>query len=356
MLISPDRLQNVVEAILTGGGSTAEEAEIVASHLVRANLTGHDSHGVGMVPAYVFIQHMDLLKPNTSVKLLSDDGAILRFDGGRGYGQVVAREAMVQTIERAKETGIALMSLANAHHIGRVGTYGEQALAAGMVSIHFVNVVDHSPLVAPFRGSDARFGTNPICIAVPGGNKTENILLDMATSKVALGKVRVAMNKGEHVAPGTLLDKTGAPSSDPSVMFEEPRGALLTIGAHKGYGLAFMAEVLAGVLTGGGTIQPGNERHNSIINHMIAIVIDPSRLGDRQWMASEIDAMVDYFKASPAQNPDEPVLSPGDPERISEADRRANGIPIDDTTWGEIKEAAKANGIDAAAFEAMVAG
>lgn len=347
MLIAPDKLQKVVEAILMGGGSTAEEAELVAWHLVRANLTGHDSHGVGMVPAYVFIQHMDLLKPNTNVKLVKDDGAILRFDGGRGYGQIVARQAMEQTIARAKETGLALMSLANAHHIGRVGTYGEQALAAGMVSIHFANVVDHSPLVAPFRGSDSRFGTNPICIAVPGGEKTDDILLDMATSKVALGKVRVAMNKGEQVAPDTLLDKTGQPTTDPGVMFDEPRGALLAIGAHKGYGLAFMAEVLAGVLTGGGTIQPGNKRHNSIINHMLAIVIDPARLGDGDWMRAEIDAMVDYFKASPEQTPGVPVLSPGDPERIMEAERRANGIPIDETTWGEIVEVAKANGVSA---------
>jgi len=354
MLISPEKLKKVVEAVLMGGGSTAGEADIVATHLVRANLTGHDSHGVGMVPAYVFIQHMDLLKPNTSVKLVKDDGAILRFDGGRGYGQVVAREAMDQTIERAKDTGIALMALANAHHIGRVGTYGEQALAAGMVSIHFANVVDHSPLVAPFRGTDSRFGTNPICIAVPGGNKTDDILLDMATSKVALGKVRVALNKGEEVEPDTLLDKTGAPTRDPAVMFEEPRGALLAIGAHKGYGLAFMVEVLAGVLTGGGTIQPGNERHNSIINHMFAIVIDPGRLGDREWMRSEIDAMVSYFKASPEQTPGVPVLSPGDAERISEAACRVNGIEIDDKTWSEIVEVAKANGVSAEQIEGMV--
>lgn len=354
MLISPEKLKKVVEAVLMGGGSSAGEADIVATHLVRANLTGHDSHGVGMVPAYVFIQHMDLLKPNTSVELVKDDGAILRFDGGRGYGQVVAREAMDQTIERAKDTGIALMSLANAHHIGRVGTYGEQALAAGMVSIHFANVVDHSPLVAPFGGTDSRFGTNPICIAVPGGNKTDDILLDMATSKVALGKVRVAMNKDEQMEPDTLLDKTGAPTTDPAVMFEEPRGALLAIGAHKGYGLAFMAEVLAGVLTGGGTIQPANKRHNSIINHMFAIVIDPGRLGDREWMRSEIDAMVDYFKASPEQTPGVPVLSPGDAERISEAERRASGIEVDDKTWSEIVEAAKANGVSEEQIEGMV--
>ena len=162
MLIAHDKLQRIVQSIVEGTGSKAEEAQIVASHLVRANLTGHDSHGVGMIPMYVLIHMMGNLKPNTPARLVSDEGSILRFDGDRGYGQRVAREAMAKGIERAKETGLALVSLANSHHIGRVGTYGEQALAEGLISIHFVNVVDHAPLVAPFRGSDARYGTNPV--------------------------------------------------------------------------------------------------------------------------------------------------------------------------------------------------
>ena len=356
MLIGPDKLHKIVRQIIEAGGSAPEEADIVTSHLVRANLTGHDSHGVGMVPAYIFILQMGLLKPNTPVRLVDDHGSILRFEGDRGYGQRVAREAMAQGIERAKQNGLALVSLANAHHIGRVGTYGEQALAEGLISLHFVNVVDHSPLVAPFRGADARFGTNPVCIAVPGGDTAEPVLLDMATSKIALGKVRVMMNKGEDVPDDTLLDKHGEPTNDPKVMFDEPRGALLAIGEHKGYGLAFMCELLAGVMTGGGTIQPGNERHNSIINHMMAVIVDPAKLVDQTWMRKEIDAVVDYFLASPAQNQDEPVLKPGDPERLLEAERRAGGIPIDDTTWGEIVQAGEAVGFGKDKIEAVVNG
>lgn len=356
MLIAHDKLHTIVQGIVEANGSEPEEAEIVASHLVRANLTGHDSHGVGMIPMYVLIRMMDNLKPNTPARLVSDEGAILRFEGDRGYGQRVAREAMAAGIARAKETGIALVSLANSHHIGRVGTYGEMAIEAGLVSLHFVNVVDHAPLVAPFRGTDSRYGTNPICIAIPGGDTSEPILCDMATSKIALGKVRVAMNKGEQVEDATLLDKHGVPTNDPSVMFVEPRGALLAIGAHKGYALAFMCELLAGVLTGGGTIQPGNERHNSIINHMFAVIVDPAKLVDLPWMRREIDAVVEYFLASPAQNADEPVLKPGDPERISEADRRANGIEIDETTWKEIVEMGEASGYGQDKIDAVLAG
>ena len=355
MLIDHTRLHRIVEGILRAGGSDADEAEIVAAHLVRANLTGHDSHGVGMIPAYVAIRQMGLLHPNTPARLVADAGGILRFEGDRGYGQRVAREAMAAGIERAKEIGLALVSLANAHHIGRIGTYGEQAIAAGLVSLHFVNVVDHAPLVAPFRGADARYGTNPVCIAMPGGETSEPILLDMATSKIALGKVRVAMNKGEQVAPGILLDGAGQPTSDPSVMFEEPRGALIAMGDHKGYGLAFMCELLAGVLTGGGTIQPGHERQNSIINHMFAVLVDPAKLVDLAWMRREIDAMVGYFLASPARTAGEPVLKPGDPERLCDAERRTAGIAIDETTWREIRAAGDAAGFSAADIDAVLA-
>jgi len=165
-----------------------------------------------------------------------------------------APEAMEAAIERCASTGVTLMTLRSAHHVGRVGTYGEQSLDAGFVSIHFVNVQDHPPLMAPFRGSDARFGTNPICVAIPGTECTEPILLDMATSKIALGKARVAMNKGQALPDGELIDHRGKPTDDPRVMFaESERGALLPIGAHKGYGLALACELLAGVLSGGGT-------------------------------------------------------------------------------------------------------
>jgi hydroxycarboxylate dehydrogenase B len=116
-----------------------------------------------------------------------------------------------------------------------------------------VTVVDHVPLVAPFRGSDARYGTNPLCLVMPGTDRTEELLLDMATSRSALGKARIAMNSGVLAPEGSLLDSTGKPTRDPSVMFKQPPGALVAFGEHKGYGLGLFCELLAGVLTGGGT-------------------------------------------------------------------------------------------------------
>ena len=349
MLIQEQPLRRVIQAIVEATGSTPDEAELVTDHLVRANLAGHDSHGVGMIPTYVDNLHKGGLKPNTAARLVTDTGSMLLYDGGRGYGQRVAFEAMTAAIERCRDTGLTLLALRNAHHIGRIGTYGEMAIKAGLVSMHFVNVTDHEPLVAPFGGSDARFGTNPVCLAMPGTDSTEPVVLDMATSKLALGKIRVARNKGEQAPEGTLIDHHGQPTRDPNVMYEPPKGALRPFGDYKGYGMALFAEIFAGILTGGGTIQPDNPRRDSIVNHMLAVVIDPGRLVERDWLAAEFDALIRFAKESPAADPEKPVLVAGDPERLAGERRRVEGLPIDDTTWQQIVAAAARVGLDGAA-------
>src|SRR5262249_33093600 len=209
--------------------------------------------------------------------------------------------------------GVAVVALKNAHHIGRVGTYGELCAAAGLVSLHFVNITDQRPAVAPWRGSDGRFGTNPLCIALPGPAPDRPIIADMATSRIAMGKVRVARNKGEQVAPGTLLDADGKPTTDPHVMYRQPRGALMTFGEHKGYALAFICEMLAGAVTGSGTMRPERQDAESVTNGMLTIAIDPRRLVDQAWMLDEIAAMAGYITGSPPGRANEPVLIPGRP-------------------------------------------
>lgn len=343
--IAAPALKNLLHAILQHTGSDESEAAIVAGHLVDANLAGHDSHGAIMLPVYVKNVRKGLLIPNTSAGLVRDDGAILIFDGQRGYGQRVAAEAMAAAITRCRDTGLVLMTLRNSHHIGRIGSYGEQSIAAGLVSLHFVNVIDHGPLVAPFGGRDARFATNPICIAMPATGTNPSVLLDMATSRVARGKAMVAMNKGEKMAEGLLLDADGEPTTDPGVMFREPAGALLPFGEHKGYGLAFFCELLAGVLTGGGTIQPENPRFGSIVNNMFTFVVDPARLVDHDWMQREIDAVTAYVKASPPAAAGGSVLVAGDPERNRRAERLLNGVELDDATWEELLAAGESVGL-----------
>src|SRR5262244_102164 len=339
--IDHTELHGIASRVFEAAGSDAEEARIIADHLIEANLRGHDSHGVGLIPNY--LQHLagGTVFANRMGRVLKEDGSLIVYDGERAWGQIAAREATLLGIAKARETGVAVVALRNPHHIGRVGTYGEMCANAGFVSFHFVNVTDARPAVAPWRGTDARFSTNPVCIAMPGPEPDRPIILDMATSVIAMGKVRVARNKGEQLRPGTIIDGEGKPTTDPAAMYVQPRGALMTFGEHKGYALAFVCEILAGALCGSGTMRPERQGRNTATNGMLMIVIDPSRLIDREWLRDEIAAMTAYITASPPARPNEPVLIPGDPERRTRADRLANGVPVDDETWRELVTAAR---------------
>ncbi|MBT6276268.1 MAG: malate/lactate/ureidoglycolate dehydrogenase [Chromatiales bacterium] len=357
MLINHDHLRAVVRAITTAGGSTGDEPNGVANNLVNANLTGHDSHGVGMLPRYIEAVASGQLIPNQRLKMVSDAGAMLVVDGGAGYGQMIGEEAMKIGIERAETHGVCVLSIRQSFHLCRIGAWGEQCADAGMISMHHVNVTGHLGLVAPHRGGDARFATNPYCCVMPATKNNPHTVLDMATSVVAHGKVRVARNKGEEMKPGILIDGEGRPTTDPNAMFTTPPGAILPFAEHKGYGLALINELLAGVLSAGGTCRPELERDaDTILNNMLSIIIDPSRLVSKEDYDAEMDAYIEYVKASPPQDPALPVLVPGDPERLSSAERRANGIPIDDTTWAEIVAAAQSVGIGAQRINAIATG
>src|ERR1700730_10039216 len=342
MLIDHAELHWIALRTFEAAGSDHAEARLIADHLIEANLRGHDSHGIGLIPNYLHHLANGTVVANRKGRIVSENGSLIVYDGERAWGQIAAREAVIVGIAKARESGVAVVALRNPHHIGRVGTYGEMCAAAGLVSFHFVNVTDARPAVAPWRGTDARFSTNPVCIAIPGPEPERPIILDMATSVVAMGKVRVARNKSEQLKPGILLYGKGQPTTDPGAMYGQPRGALMTFGEHKGYALAFVCEMLAGALCGSGTMRPERQGRGTATNGMLTIVIDPSRLIDREWLREEIAAMTAYIPASPPAPPDEPVLIPGDPERRTRAERLANGGPIDDETWRELTVAARA--------------
>lgn len=351
--IQHDRLRAVVVEICRRGGGSDDAAAIVADHLVQANLFGHDSHGVGMLPRYVEGIAAGKLVPGASAQVVKDEGAVLVVDGRRGFGQAVARDAILRGIERARQTGVVMLALRNAFHIGRIGTYGELCAEAGMISIHFVNVIGHRPLVAPFGGTDARMPTNPFCCALPAADGNPPVVLDFATSIVAMGKIRVAYNCGDTLDEGLVIDHKGQPTTDPGAMFDEPTGALRAMGLHKGSGLSLICELLAGVLTGGGTIQPETPRDGSVVNNMLTFIVDPSTLVSADWMRREITTMVDYVKASPPSDPDQPVLVAGEPERAMAERRRQNGIPIDPVTWEQILAAGESVGLARSALIAI---
>ncbi len=337
--LKSDALRDTVARILAAAGSSADEAHTVAANLVMANLSGHDSHGVGMVPRYVEAVLEGGLVPNATVRITSDIGSMLALDGQRGYGQVTGLAAMDMAITRARAHGSCIMTLGNTHHLGRIGHFAEIAVAQGLVSLHFVNVLSR-PIVAPWGGADGRFGTNPCCIGIPLAGR-DPFVLDFATSRVAQGKMRVAHNKGLQVEPGTLIDEHGRPTTNPGVVVVPQSGgllgALLTFGEYKGYGMAVACELLGGALSGGGTWhRDASTATRAVLNSMLTIVIDPARLGTQQSFEQEALAFVDWLRAGPVAPGFEQVLLAGDPERAARTDRQKHGISIDAQTWSDL--------------------
>ena len=343
--IAPEPLHRWVVELFLAAGSDAREAGLAADHLVEANLTGHDSHGVGMVPRYVLSLLADELKLCRQPAILQDSGTMLSVDGQRGLGQSIAHAAMELAIDRAHAHGVCVMGLKDSHHIGRVGHWAEQAAAAGLVSIHFTNVNAATALVAPWGGSQARFLTNPFTVGIPRADAPP-VVLDFATSAIAGGKVRVAHNKGVPVPPGALIDAEGRPTQDPGVMFTaDPaaRGAQLPFAEHKGYALAMVCELLGAALTGGETMRPENRNMRyAVWNNMLALVFDPARLGNGSYFEQEARAFVDWVRSarlSEAGQAQGGILMPGDPERRARQ-ARAQAIPIDAETMTQLDEAA----------------
>lgn len=344
-----DTLRTAAERILQAAGCAPDEARIVADHLVEANLTGHDSHGVGMLPAYVQYLAAGLFVANQTPMVVRDEGAVIVVDAGAGLGQHMARRALDLAIPRACELGACVVALQESGHIGRIGAYAEYCAAAQLASIHLVNVVDHEPVVAPFGGRDARFITNPFCAALPDTDGRPRPLLDMATSTIALGKARVARNQGVPVPDGALLDEHGLPTTDPTALIDQHKGALTAFGLHKGSGLAILCEVLAGALAGRRTMQPENQRRGGLVNNMLSILLDPAAFGDEAAIRREAAAFGAWVKDSPPAPGVAEVLLPGEPEQRSRERRLADGVPVDARTIAQILAAGRAVGLGEAA-------
>lgn len=321
-------------------GCAPGEAGKVARGLVQANLYGHDSHGIGLAASYVENVRAGHAVPGRTPRVVTDAGALVALDGERGFGQAIGEVAMDLAIERARRHGCAVVGLANSHHLGRIGQWGEQCAFAGLVSVHFVNVRS-VPIVAPWGGSDARISTDPFCVAVP--HAPHPIVLDYATAAVALGKTRVAVDEGSLMADGTLIDEQGQPTNDPGVMWRVPRGAILSFARHKGWALAAMCEILGGALSGG-HVQDGQSVH-PMLNGMLTLVFDPARLGTAGALAGEIDRFARWVRASPAAEGSDGIFLPGEPERRFAADRERNGIPLPPRTLDSLAQAAASLGV-----------
>jgi uncharacterized oxidoreductase len=348
-----DVLRGFIADIFSRAGCETEEGARIAHHLLSANLTGHDSHGVIRTPRYVQWLQEGKVKAGQTISIVHETPTHAIVDGNWGFGQTVAPQAVDLGIAKAKQHGLSVVGLRHAGHIGRIGDWGERAAEAGLVSLHFVNVFG-GELVAPFGGVNRRFSTNPVCIAAPTAEGP--LVLDFATSLVAEGKVLVASNGGKPVPPGSLIEPDGTLSSDPRTLYgpiegthvrdsAQGAGALRTFGEHKGSGLAFMCEILAGCLTEGGTSGPipGGKR-SRIANGMLSIYLSPGSFGAGHFQQAARD-YTDYVKSSAPATPGGEVLVPGETEARIRAARLRDGVPLQATTWAAICATAAALGL-----------
>ncbi len=336
-------------------GSSAEEAREVADHLVRSNLAGHDSHGIGVLPGYVRAFKGGHVIANQTLALLSDFGAILHFDARRGFGARMAAEAVRRGIERARALGTCALGLRNSAHMGRIGAYAELCAESNCAFIGFVNVADHEPFQAPYGSREGRLGTNPFCAAVPGGavpgTAGPAFLLDMATTTIAFNKARLAYEKGLPAPPDALLDAGGNPTTDPTALIEHHAGALTACGKHKGSGLAVLCEALGAVLTGG---QRADEpRKGGVSNSMLAVIIDIGRFAEAEDFRSGVSAVSEAITSSAPAAGFAEVLVPGEPERRMRAKRERDGIPLSDQGWQTILAAGHGLGLGEAALDRL---
>ncbi len=344
--VAADTLRGFIARIFVAAGCDAEEAGRIGHHLVSANLAGHDSHGVIRVPRYVQWLQEDKVRAGQAPTVVAESANHAVIDGNRGFGQTIGPAAVDMGIAKARAAGLAVVTLRNSGHVGRIGDWAERAAEAGLVSIHFVNV-GLGEVVAPFGGVDRRFGTNPFCIGVPQPGAPP-LLLDFATSMVAEGKVLVASNGGKPIPHGALIGPDGALSSDPRTLYgpientvvRDPgngAGALRAFGDHKGSGIAFMCEILAGCFAGSPTAGPiPGAKRGGIVNGMLSIYLDPQHFGAAGF-AETARGFAEYVKNSRPAAPGGEVLVPGEAESRTRAARLRDGVPLQPETWAAIQ-------------------
>ena len=329
-----------VAAIFEAAGTPATDARDVAQHLVDSNLAGHDSHGVIRTLQYLGYIDDGRIQPGAEAVTERESGATALIRGRWNFGQLVARDAMSHAIRLARDVGVGAVVADELVHSGRMGTFGEQAAAARMLGIALVQ--GRGRVVAPFGGAVARLSTNPICIAAPTADPAAPFVLDMATSVVAGGKVRVANASETQLPADWAIDADGRPTRDPDVLHGERPGALLPLGGavgYKGFGLSLAVCALAGALA------PHDQITDRRGSSVLMIAIDIGRFRDPDDYGATFGDLLSWLKETPRQPGVEEIFTAGEVERRSRAERQRDGVPLDDGTWAQLAEAAAKVGV-----------
>ncbi len=322
--VSADDLKTACERLLQTAGVPADQAAMIAQIVVEADLRGIESHGVLRLPAYIRRVQAGTMTAKTETKILRERGASLLLDAQHGFGQIAGVNAMDEAMSRAERHGTSFVAVRNSGHFGIAAYYAMLALPRKMICTISANA---APSMAAWGGTVPLLGTNPICVAIPTGGDVD-IVLDMASSVVARGKIRLAANKGERIPSGWALDAQGLPTEDPAAAM---RGTLLPIGGPKGYGLALVVDVLSGVLTGsdfGAHIASTDDLDRNVSAGFVVQAIDIAAFADPGDFEKNIQAMIAEIRNSPRAQGIERIYLPGEIEWLKKQERLATGIPV----------------------------
>lgn len=342
ILVNHNDLQHFVTTLLEKTGLSPEDAAFFAQSLVDINLWGIDSHGVLRLPIYIKRLRTDACNPRPNIKTVKSAITLEVFDGDNGPGQIVGRAAMERAIELAKTYNVGIVEAFHSNHFGAAATYSRMAVAKGMLGVAMTNVVQN--MVAP-GGSKSIIGNNPFSVAVPTYGDFP-FVLDISFSAVSGGKLLLASKKGEKIPRDWGTDKFGRPTDDPDEAFN---GFLLPVGAYKGLGLAYVVEILTGVLSGGVFLDAMKGMYKypddpSLTSHMmmavnISAIMDPGELGNR------MTEFTQKIHTSPMWDNQQEMLIPGELEYRSMQARKANGIPLPQNLYEELVSLATELGV-----------
>ena len=343
-VVAADALRRTTTAILAAHSVPPDEAELVADNLVEADLRGIDSHGTNLLALYVSRLESGHLRPTTAVSVVRDDGSTVVLDGGLGFGQVAGRHAIDLAVDRARAHGVAAVAVRESTHLGALATYTERAAHAGIFAMAFQN---GPTIVPPFGGLTPLMSTNPFSYAVPAGDEPP-IVYDVATTTVAGNKIILAKKRGDVTIPsGWANDDAGRPTTDAAAASVHH---LQWFGGHKGYGIALLVELLAGVLAGscfGHTEHTASLLHGAdrIAKGYVFLTLDVDRFVPVAEFRRQVDALIRDVHAGERAVGVEAVLVPGELEYRRRAERLRAGIPLSVPLIDEIDGLARAAGV-----------
>ncbi|MFN7000670.1 MAG: Ldh family oxidoreductase [Elioraea tepidiphila] len=340
-----ERLRAAAEAVFRAVGCPAVEAEAVAAHLADANLCGHDSHGMIRVLPYVKALRRGYFHAGREIAVVREAPALVVLDGAMGLGQPLANAATDRACSMAAVSGAGTVLLRRAGHVGRLGAYAERAAERGMASIIFCNAPrPGGGVIAPWGGIGRRLGASPIAMGMPRP-ANPHVVLDFSTSYYAVGKLRVARNKGELLPEAAVIAADGTPTRDPNAYFGPPEGAMIPFGGHKGYALNVFTDLLAGMLSGGGADYPPPGTDEQGGNNLMIVTVAVDQAADPAWLGPALADYAAWVKSAAPIDPARPVMLPGEPEAATRARRAADGVPLDARTIAQVNEAAALVGL-----------